>query len=170
MRRACLSILAVFLLSPFCFAETRSQQDGLFRIDVPECWHWFERPGYVMITNPERNNSISIQFIPMHIESDEKAKEILKEGNQAMTANTIRPFLKGNVISDIETDIDGVYARKLDYLFPSADEMEFGSETVHGTYLSLFHKDYTFAITFGALQRSKERSKMEKILDSFRLQ
>ena len=140
------------------------QKDGLFKIDVLPGWNWIEKPGDIMITNPKGDNGISIQFKPAPVESDEKAKEALKKGNQAMITALIKPFLKGTVIGEAESSVDGVYARKLDYLFP------LGDKTSHGTYISLFYKAHAFTITFGARQQSEERFKMEKIVETFKFQ
>lgn len=155
-------VCCVLFMTTICFAETYSQKDELFKIDVPNGWHWVEKPSNIRITNPEGTNGISIQFKPTSIETDEEIKEILKLGVQNAIKLEVEPY-NGTVISDRESEIDGVYARQLDYL------LILKGETGQITSISFINKGYAFAISFGGPFK-KERVKMQKIVETFQFQ
>lgn len=156
-----ISYCLVFLTG-ICLAETYTQTNGLFKIDVPEGWHWLEEPGDIWVKNPEENNGISIQFAPMAVVSKNVALETSIQGIKLM----VKTLPNGTVLAKTDTSIDGIYAKQLDYLFSFKGE----EELQHGTYICFFTKGYAFTISFGAKQDSEERLEMEKIVETFQFQ
>jgi hypothetical protein len=148
----------IISIPPVCFAETYSQKDGLFKIDVPGGWGWVEEPGQVMITNQKGDSSILIDFRPSPIGPEEKMnKEAAVAAMQAVKMFKIKPF-GGTVISEEDTEIDGVYAYQLDYVLSNK----------YITLISFMNKGYRFGITCEAPQQNEERLKAKEILETFR--
>lgn len=140
--------------------EKHIQKDGLFSISIPKGWHWKEKPGDIMITNPEEKAGIAIEFAQTSVVSEEQAKEVLKKGNEAMIKTGIEP-VKGSVLGEKEIRLDGMYSRQLDF----CPTLETPKE--HITYISCLNKGYVFTITFGS-DKEEERLLMEKAVETFK--
>ena len=161
--RAMALFCCVISVSAVCSAESYSQREGLFKISVPDGWHWSEQPGKVKIVNPQGDNGISIQFAPKrNPSSEEEAKALLKKGNQAMIESLVKPS-NGNVVKEEERRLGGVYARQLDFLLPAKNQVG------RITYISLYNKGNAFTITFGG-SNEKQNSEMAKIVETLRFQ
>ena len=132
-------------LSPV-FAKVYVQKNGLFSIDVPPGWHWFEYPQEVVMTFPDRKTvGIDIQFVAGHKLSPEEIQKTLKENDDKMINEGIKAH-GGVLIADKETTLDGVYARELDFN-PNPQN------PIPVTYIALFNKGYALTITYGSREQ-----------------
>ena len=132
-----------FYFKPVLALE-HTQKAGLFSMDVPKEWHWFEYPQEIIITYPDgKTMAFDIQMIPSRKLSQAEIKKNLKEGKDKMIKEGIEAH-NGNLIDDKEIKIDGVYATRLDFKTASPN-------TVYGTYISFFNKGYAFTVTYGSV-------------------
>jgi len=142
------------------FAKVHVQKNGLFSVDVPQGWHWFEYSRRVLITYPDGITvGIDIQFVPSRALSLEGIKKALKEGDEKMIKEGVLAH-GGVLIADKETSLDGVYARQLDFDLTPKDP-------VHVTYISLFNKGRVFTITYGS-GKQEDNLIMRKAVGTFK--
>jgi hypothetical protein len=152
-------ICCVLFTTTLCFAETYYQKDKLFKIDVPDGWHWVERPGEVSIMNPIGINGVRIKFSPSDVISDKEARKAIKKGKESLKQQMVEQF-SVTITNEKETQINDVYAYRLDYLLPSKGEV------AEATMINFFNKGYFFGINFGS-QIKSERLIMERIIETF---
>ena len=146
--------------SPQGSGGTYSQKEGLFTVNIPEGWNWSELSDRVKIINPEGNSGILILFKPTIEMSLEEKKEIIKKSHETYKdIQIIKQY--GKVLEEKDTQIGGVYARQLDFLFTTKDE------TLRTTNIMLFSKGYRFVITFGS-PSEEEKSKMDEIIETLK--
>jgi hypothetical protein len=124
-------------------ALEHNQKDGLFSMDVPEGWHWFEYPQEIIITYSDgKTLAIDMQLVPSIKLSQADIKKTLKEGNDRMIKEGIEAH-NGILIDDKEISIDGIYATQLDFRISP-------QSPVTVTYISFFNKGYAFTVTYGS--------------------
>lgn len=142
------------------FAKVYVQKDGLFSINVPEGWHWFEYPQEIVLTYPDgKTMGIDIQFNPSSVLGLNEIKKNLKENDEKMIKQGIEAH-GGALIRNIETSLDGVYARQLDFN-PTP------KNPLHVTYIALFNKGYAFTITYGS-GKQEDSLMMQKAVETFK--
>ena len=127
-------------------AKVYTQKAGLFSIDVPQGWHWFEYPQEVIITYQDgKTMGIDIQFSANRKLASADIQKIIKDSDEKMINEGIKAH-GGILISDKETNLDGVYARELDFN-PGPHS------PINVTYIALFNKGYAFTITYGSAEQ-----------------
>jgi len=157
-----ISINLLFLgagLNPV-FALVHTQKNGLFSMDIPEDWKWFEYQQEIVITYPDgKTAAIDVQLVPSIKLSGADIKKTLKEGNDRMIKEGIEAH-NGAFIGEKEISLDGVYATQLD--FKTAPP-----SPVHVTYVAFLNKGYAFTITYGSGD-DKLRSVMDDVIATFK--
>jgi hypothetical protein len=146
------ALLLGALLNPVLAME-HTQKNGLFKMDIPETWHWMEYSREIIITYPDgKTMAIDIQLVPSQPLSPADIKKTIKESNDKMIQEGIEAH-QGTLIDNKEISVDGVYAARLDFKTASPN-------SVNVTYISFFNKGYAFTITYGS-----EDDKMHAVMD-----
>ena len=149
----------IIILTTPCFAKTYMQKDRLFKMDIPKGWIWNQGSDSISIKNQKTKNDIFIKllFLPMVSYSDAG----LKKGMQMIIATEVES-VKGSVISEGEIRIDGVYARKLEYVWTN------DNKAVHTTIIIFVYEKCLMRIVFSTDSKD-ERLTMKKIVETLRL-
>jgi hypothetical protein len=136
------------------WAMVHSQKNGLFSMDVPATWHWFEYPGEIIITYPDgQTMAIDIKMTPIDKGlSTADIKQRLKQANAKMLKDGVEAH-GGQFIDQKEIGIGGVYATRLD--FRTAPP-----QSVKVAYILFYNKGYTFSISYGS-----QDDKMISVMD-----
>lgn len=155
-----INMMIMGILSLPANALEHSQQNGLFSMDIPASWHWFEYKREIIITYPDgKTMAIDIQLLPSRGLSQDQIKSTLKEANDKMIKDGIEAH-NGTLIDNKEISVDGVYATRLDFRtsFPYP---------VTVTYVSFFNKGYAFTVTYGSADEGV-RGVMDDALATFK--
>jgi len=160
-----IKLLAIFIFGSLfwgtgsVWALEHTQKDGLFSLNIPEGWKWFEYQEEIVITYPDgKTAAIDIELVPSRKLSQADIKQTLKEGNDKIIKEGIHAH-NGILIDDKETRLDGVYATQLDFkTAPSA---------VYVTYISFFNKGHVYTITYGS-RDDKMRLLMDDVVMTFK--
>jgi len=158
-----LIINAFFLMGALkpALAIEHTQKNGLFSMDIPEGWHWFEYPEEIIITYSDAKTvAMDIQLVPSKNLSQAEIKKNIKDGNDKMIKEGIEAH-RGTLIDNKELKLDGVYATQLNFKTSLPD-------SVYVTYISLFNKGYAITITYGS-QDEKMRLVMDDALATVKL-
>ncbi len=156
-------ILGVMLmLPPAGFAETQGQKDGLFWIDVPEAWQWYEDSDSVTVMNPVGSRGIRIDFNVIEgINDDVAVKELIK--NTVAAKECELASRNGKTILKVDRKIGGVFAVQRGFIISTPDGMR------QATAIVFFRNRHFFNIYFEA-PREFQRVEMEAIADTIKFE
>ena len=137
-------LTAFFLIfANHVFARVHSQENGLFKMDIPEGWHWVEYPEEIVVTYPDgKTAAIDIQLMPSIKLTPQGVKKALSASIDRMINEGINAHA-GTLIGNKEIKIDGVDARELNFKINPQNPLQV-------RYLAFFNKGYAFTITYGA--------------------
>jgi hypothetical protein len=154
-----LVIFGVFLSSQteICFAETHSQKDALFTIDVPTGWGWSENAKTIVLTNPQKDNAISISFSPKVASSQGENKVFLEQNSQDALQSILGNY-KPSQMEKKDILINDNYAILLEACLKEERSV---------SVISTLKKGYWFVIVFSS--RDKEENKLlNNIIKTFK--
>ena len=152
-------ILGVMLmLPPMGFAETQGQKDGLFWIDVPEGWQWYEDSDSATVMNPIGSRGIRIDFNVIEGINDDPAVMELIEKTVAVKVYELASR-NGKTILNVDRKIGGVFEVQRGFIISTPDGM------MQATAIVFFHNRHLFNIYFEA-PREFQRVEMEAIADT----
>ncbi len=141
-------------------AKVYVQKNGLFSMDVPQGWHWFEYPEEIVVALPDgKTVGIDIQFLASRKLSSQETQKTLKENIEKMINEGIKAH-GGTLIADKEIRLNGVYARELDFN-PNPHN------PIPVTYMAFFNKGYAFTITYGSAEQ-EDNLIMQKAVGTFK--
>ena len=144
------------------FALEHTQTGGLFSMNIPESWHWFDYAEEVVVTYPDgKTVAVDIQFVPSKTLTLADIKKTIKEGNDKMIKEGIEAH-NGTLIDNKEIAIGGKYATQLDFQTAAPNPIDV-------TYISFFSKGYAFTVTYGG-RDEKMRLMLDDIFATLKLQ
>jgi hypothetical protein len=160
------SYVAVFLcavvmgtvFAPDVFAQVRSQAAGLFWIDVPQQWQWFEDADSVTLMSPSGYQAVRIDFkVVDGIHDASQAQELVRRTMASQIQE--KAFLNGKPVLKVERKIGGVFALQTGFIVSTPHGMK------QATAIVFFRDRRLFQVTFEA-PREFLRLEMEKIVDT----
>lgn len=154
--------LVILALTATAFAEVVGSKDGLFWMDVPQGWQWYEDNGGVTVVNPTGNHAIRIDIEARDgIRIDEDAKQLVRD---AMAAKIQEVALhNGKAVLKTQRKVDGVFSLQSGFIISASDGMR------QATAVIFFHGRYLFNIYFEA-SREFQRLEMEAIVDTIKFE
>jgi len=141
------------------FALEHARKDGLFSMDIPAAWHWFDYQEEAVITYPDAKTvAIDIQLVPSVKLSEAEIKKELKDGNEKIKQGV--EAHQGILLDEKEIMVGGVFATQVDFKTAKPN-------VLNVTYISFFAKGYVFTITYGS-QDEGMRSMLDDAVATFK--
>lgn len=136
-----LGLLMLGGLSSSAMALEYTQKQGYFKMNLPDGWKWVEFPNEVLVNYPDgKTVGIDIQFAPDVVKSPAEMKKTLEDSVGKMKTGV--EAHNGKILNDKEMNLDGEYARRLDFVTSSP-------HAVYVSYIAFFHAGDVYTIIFG---------------------
>jgi hypothetical protein len=161
-RVVCGMAILILSLTVTAFAEVIGSKDGLFWMDVPQDWQWYEDNGGVTIMNPTGNHAIRIDIEARDgIRIDEDANQLVRD---AMAVKIQEVALRnGKAVLKTQRKVDGVFSLQSGFIISASDGIR------QATAVIFFHGRHLFNIYFEA-SREFQRLEMEAIVDTIKFE
>ncbi len=153
---------AILISSSAGFAQVQGQKDGLFWIEVPQGWQWYEDSDSVTVMNPVNSRGLRIDFnVVDGVNNGSAAMELVENAAAAKVEELV--LKNGRAILKVDRKIDGVFALQRGFIISTPDGMR------QATAIVFFHDRYLFSIYFEAI-REFQRVEMEAIADTIKFE